>query len=162
MEGNKSIWLRLLTKKGVSPVNKNVVIFVFFLFLAFVFWYLNHLGKEIKSEFRFSVSYINSPKGREVSGDLPPKLTLEIKGQGYSLLKYKIRGNKSPLLIDLSKLTFKRIPATKPVRYFILTTGLVPGFNKQLGNGLEVLNVKPDTIFLIFKVIENIPDKKIR
>jgi hypothetical protein len=155
MEGKTGIWFKKLTKKEVSLLNKNVVIFAFFIFVAFIFWYLNSLGKQINSDFRYPVVYINPPKGRSVSNDLPSKLSLELKGQGYSLLKHKITGKREPLVVDFSKVTFKRIPDSKPAQYYILSSGLIPAFKKQLGNGFEVTAAKPDTIFLTFKVIES-------
>jgi hypothetical protein len=160
VEGKNRIWFMKLTKKGVSLLNKNVIMFTFFLFLAFVFWYLNSLSKEIKDEFRFSASFVNAPKGRVSSDDLPSKLLLEIKGQGYSLLKYKFYTNRNKLLVDLSKVSLRRIPYTKPARYFVLSSGLITSFKKQLGNGFEIISVKPDTIFLNLNVVENVPDKK--
>ena len=162
MEKKTGIWISKLTKKEVRLLNKNVVIFVFFLFLAFIFWYLNSLGKELKSEFRFSANFINAPKGRVISGDLPLKLTIELKGQGFSLLKRKIYWNKDPLVIDLSKVTFRRIPESKPTRYYVLSSTLISVFKKQMENGMEVLSVKPDTIYLTFNQPENVPDKKVK
>jgi hypothetical protein len=162
VEGKTGIWFKKLTKKEVSLLNKNVVIFAFFLFLAFIFWYLNSLGKEIKSDFRYPVNFINPPKGSVISGDLPSKLSLELKGQGYSLLKRKISGSMTPLVVDLSKVTIRRIPDTSPTRYYILPAGLVANFKKQMGNGFDLLSVKPDTIFLTFSVIEKDSDKNAR
>lgn len=162
MEKKTGIWIKKLTKKEVRLLNKNVVIFAFFLFLASVFWYLNSLSKELRGDFRFSANFINVPKGRILSGDLPLKLTIELKGQGFSLLKRKIYRNINPLVIDLSKVSFRRIPDSKPSRYYVLSPTLIPGFKKQIENGLEVLSVKPDTIYLTFNQTENIPDKKVK
>ena len=55
-----------LTKKGVSAINRDVVVFAFFLFLSFGFWYLNSLGKEIEADIRYPVKYINIPKDRVI------------------------------------------------------------------------------------------------
>ena len=162
MEKKSGIWIRKLTKKEVSHLNKNVVIFAFFLFLASVFWYLNSLGKELRSDFKFSANFINVPKGRVISGDLPLKLILELKGQGYSLLKRKISWKMNPLVIDLSKVTFKRVPDSKPTRFYVLSASLLPGFKKQMENGFDVLSVKPDTIFLTFSQAESTPDKRVK
>jgi len=159
---NTGIWFKKLSKKEVSLLNKNIVIFAFFLFLASILWYLNSLGKEIKSDFRYPVKFINPPKGRVISSELPSKLSLELKAQGYSLLKHKITGNRVPLVVDFSKVIFKRIPDSKPTIYYFLSTGLIPNFKKQMGNGFDVLSVKPDTIFLTFDAIENVSDKKVK
>jgi hypothetical protein len=162
VEGNSTIWFKNLSKREGSLLNKNVVIFAFFLFLAFIFWYLNSMGKEIKSEFKYNVNFINSPKGRVISGDFQSKLTLELKGQGYSLLKRKVSGYRTPLVVDLSKAIFKRIPDPKSIRYYILSAGLIPNFKKQIGNGFEIISVKPDTIFLMFNVVEKVSDKQVK
>jgi hypothetical protein len=162
MDWNTRIWFRKFTRKEVSQLNKKVVIFTFFLFLAFILWYLNSLGKEIKSDFRYPVSFINPPKGRVVSNEIPSKLSLEIKGQGYSLLKRKISGNRIPLVVDFSKVTFKRVPYSRPTIYYVLSAGLMTNFKKQLGNGIEVLSVKPDTIFLTFNVVESVSEKNVK
>jgi hypothetical protein len=120
------------------------------------------LGKEIKSEFKYTVNFINSPKGRVLSGDFQSKLTLELKGQGYSLLRQKISGTRTPLVVDLSKVIFKRIPDSKSISYYILSAGLISNFKKQMGNGLEVLSVKPDTIFMMFNVMEKVSDRQLK
>jgi hypothetical protein len=162
VEGKTGILFKKLTKREVSLLNKNVVIFAFFLFLAFVFWYLNSLGKEIKSDLRYSMNFINPPKGRQVSGDLPLKLSIGLRGQGYSLLKHKISGIRTPLVADLSKISIKRIPNSKPTRYYILSAAMIPNIKKQIGNGFEVLSVSPDTIFMTFSAVENVPDKVVK
>ena len=38
-----------LAKKGVRVINRDVAVFAFFLFISFIFWYLNSLGKEIEA-----------------------------------------------------------------------------------------------------------------
>ncbi len=160
MESNNRIWFKNLTKKEVSLLNKNVVIFAFFLFLAFIFWYLNSLGKEIDTDIRYSVRFVNPPKGKIISGDLPLKLFLEVRGQGYSLLKHKIGIDKSSLIVDLSKVSYRRIPDTDPTTYYLLSASLVSNFRKQIGSGFQLISVKPDTIYLTFSIVENVPVKR--
>jgi hypothetical protein len=162
VERKKDIWFITLSKKEVSQLNKNIVIFVFFLFLAFILWYLNSLGKEIKSDFKYNVSFINPPKGRIISGELPSKLSLEIMGRGYTLLKRKISGSQPPLVVDLSKVLFKRIPDSKQARYYFLSSGLILNFEKQVGNGFDILSIKPDTIIVNFNAVESVSNKKVK
>jgi hypothetical protein len=161
VDTNKGIWFKNLSKKEVSLLNKNVVIFIFFLFLAFIFWYLNSLGKEIETDIRYSVRFINPPRGKVVSGDLQPKLMLEVRGQGYSLLKRKIGVDKSSLVVDLSKVSYRKVPDSDPVAYYLLAAGLVSNFKKQIGSGFQLLSVKPDTIFVSFEVVGNSPGKRV-
>jgi hypothetical protein len=152
VEADKGIWYKNFTKKEVRLLNKNVVIFAFFLFLAFIFWYLNSLGKEIETDIRYSVRFINLPKGRVIPGNLQLKLMLEVRGQGYSLLRHKIGVDKSSLVVDLSKTPCRRIPDSDPPVYYLLSGSLVSNFKKQIGNGFQLLAVKPDSVFVTFNV----------
>ena len=136
-----------LTKKDVSVINRDGFIFVFFLFLSFVFWYLNSLGKEIEAGFRYPVKYTNLPREREIIEEPPVILNLFIKGPGYSILKLKLSGNKTPVLIDISKVNYKRVTGSKAFNYFIVTSGLTSSLTVQLGSGFEITSIKPDTLF---------------
>jgi hypothetical protein len=148
VRGEESILHKLSGRKKATLFNKNVLMFAFFLLIAFIFWYINSLGKEVRGEIRFTADFLNIPKGKEVSEDLPFRMTLELKGQGYALLKYKFSGQENKLNLDLTRISYRRIPETKPSRYYILTTALTQNIKKQLGNGFEIISVKPDTIFL--------------
>ena len=55
---------KTLRRKRVSAINRDVVVFAFFLFLSFGFWYLNSLGKEMEADIKYPVKYINIPKDR--------------------------------------------------------------------------------------------------
>ena len=147
MKGTHGIWTDNLTKKKVSVINKDVVVFIFFLFLSFVFWYLNSLGKEIEAGIRYPVRYTNLPKERVINNEEAVKLNLFLKGSGYSILKLKVSGKRTPVIIDISKVNYKRVPGSKGLNYFILTSGLTKSLTVQLRSGCEITSIKPDTLF---------------
>jgi hypothetical protein len=136
-----------LTGKKVSAGNRDVVVFTFFLFLSFGLWYINSLGKESEADIRYSFKYINIPKDREITGETQGKLNFSLKGPGYSVLKLKIAGNKPPVLIDLSKVSYKRVPESRDPDYFIVTSGLLKSLTVQIRSGCEIIAIKPDTMF---------------
>jgi hypothetical protein len=136
-----------LPKKERAAINSNVLVFAIFLFLSFVFWYLNSLGKELETDIRYPVKYSNLPKNRVLKEDLPSRLNLILKGPGYSILQLKLSGKTSPAVIDFSKAGFKRAPDKESGSYYIVTSGLIPSFNAQLKSVCKVISVKPDTIF---------------
>jgi len=136
-----------LTKRGVGGINKDVVIFAFFLFLSFVFWYLNSLGKDIETGIKYPVKYTNIPKERVILDDPQLRLTLFLKGSGFSILKLKLSGKKSPVEIDISKVNYKRLPGSRNPDYFIVTSGLAKSLAVQLRSGCEITSIKPDTLF---------------
>jgi hypothetical protein len=147
VEGKRSIWPLKISGKGVRSFNRDLLVFAFFLLLSFIFWYLNSLRKEIEVDIRYPVRYINTPRDRAVSTDMPGKLSLNLKGPGYSIIKLKISGNRAPLVIDFSKVTWKRVPESKTSDYYIVSGGLVPNFSRQLRSEFQIIAVKPDTIF---------------
>jgi len=147
VKGTHGIWTDNLTKKKVSVINKDVVVFIFFLFLSFVFWYLNSLGKEIEAGIRYPVRYTNLPKERVINNEEAVKLNLFLKGPGYSILKLKVSGKRTPVIIDISKVNYKRVPGSKGLNYFILTSGLTKSLTVQLRSGCEITSIKPDTLF---------------
>jgi hypothetical protein len=147
VEGKRSIWPFRISGKGVRSFNTDLLVFAFFLLLSFIFWYLNSLRKEIEVDLRYPVKYINVPRDRNVSSEMPEKLTLNLKGPGYSIIKLKISGNRAPLVIDFSKVTWKRVPESKTPDYFIVSNGLVAIFSRQLRSDFQIVSVKPDTLF---------------
>jgi hypothetical protein len=137
-------------KKRIGLINRDVVVFAFFLILSFFLWYLNSLAKEAEADIRRPVKYINIPGGRTISDDTPGRINLSLKGPGYMILKLKYPGKKTPLVIDLAKTTCKRIPGSRNPDYYILASGLTKTFTVQLRSGCEVTSVKPDTLFISF------------
>jgi hypothetical protein len=136
-----------LTKKGVRALNRDIAVFAFFLFLSFIFWYLNSLSKEAEAEIRCRVKYTNLPKERVIPENLPSEMNLFLKGPGYSILKLKISGMNAPVIIDISKVNYKRAPGGKTQNYYIITSGLSKSLNVQLRSGCEITSIKPDTLF---------------
>jgi hypothetical protein len=139
-----------LTRKGVRGINRDIAVFIFFLFLSFIFWYLNSLGKEIEAGIRFPVKFTNLPKEKLINSEQPPELNLFLKGPGYSILKLKISGKKSPVIIDISRVNYKRSPGAKVMDYYIVTSGLAKSLNVQMRSGCEITSIKPDTLFFTF------------
>jgi len=141
------IRFRKLSKREISAINRDVVVFAFFLLLSFGLWYINSLGKEAEADIKYPVKYLNIPRDKEVSEQNPARLNLSLKGPGYTVLKLKVSGNKPPVQIDLSKVSFKRMPDSKNPEYFIITSALVKSLTVQLRSGCEIIAIKPDTLF---------------
>jgi len=158
--------LRRILEKGAGGINRDVIIFAFFLLLSFIFWYLNSLGKNIESDLKYPVRYINLPKERILSEDLPSRLELYLKGPGYSVLKLKLSGSRAPLILDISTINYRRVPGSNTLSYYFLSSGLIPKLKSQLRTECEIVAIKPDTLFFTFdriiaKAVPVIPDVEI-
>jgi len=135
------------TGKKTKTGNRNVIVFAFFLVLSFIFWYLNSLEKDLETDIRYPVKYVDLPENKRLSDNLPPKLTLVLNGPGYSILKLKISGKTSPLEIDFSGSGIKHGYDNKSDDYYIVTSSLVQNFNSQLKAECKIVSVNPDTLF---------------
>jgi len=156
VKGEDGIRSDNLVKKGTRVNKRDIAVFAFFLFLSFIFWYLNSLGREIEAGINYQVKYINTPRERVIVQDQPSQLKLFLKGPGYSILKLKILGGKAPVVIDISKVNYKRVHGDKGLNYFIVTSGLAKSLNVQMRSGCEITSIKPDTLFFsLAKVAAN-------
>ncbi len=140
-----------LSGKRVKVINRDVVSFIFFLLLSFAFWYLNSLGKETETGISYSVKLVNPPKARTISTDQEPRLTLFLKGPGYSILKLKISENKTPVIIDISKVNYRKVAGSSDPYYYIVTSSLLKSLSVQLKSECEITSIKPDTLFFTFE-----------
>jgi hypothetical protein len=146
-------------------INKELPVFAFFLFLSFVFWYLNELSKDLQGTINYPVRYINPPKDRILTGTLPDKLEMDLRGPGYSILKMKLSGSRAPVVVDFSRMTPRRLPGTTS-SYYLVTSGLIQNFSKQMHADFEIVAIHPDTLFfgfdrLVTRMTAVIPDIKV-
>ncbi len=139
-------------KKEVR-LRKDLAVFSFFLFLSFIFWYLNALGKEIQTEIKYPVQFINPPNGKLVSDEEPMKLSLNLKGAGYTILKLKLKSNSTPFIIDMSGVSYRRVPGSSGQKYYIITSVLTRNMPAKYMSGCDITSVKPDT--LIFSMVDS-------
>lgn len=166
MKGRSGIWLKILTKRVVSNIDRDIIVFAFFLALSFVLWYLNSLGKEIESNISYPVRYVNLPRERVLKEDLPAQLELYLKGPGYSILKLRISGNRAPVILDVSSINYRRVVGSSTLSYYIKTSSLIPKLSAQLRSECTITAVKPDTLYFTFdkvisKEVKVVPDLNI-
>jgi hypothetical protein len=158
-----SIWLKKLTEKGRSSIDRDVITFSFFLLLSFVFWYLNSLQKDVEYNIKYPVRFVNLPEARVLVEDLPSRLDLYLKGPGYSIVKLKLAGNRTPVILDVSTINYRRVPGSRTLSYYIMTSGLIPKLKNQLRAECEITSIRPDTLFFSFdriisKQVKIVPD----
>lgn len=134
--------------------NRNVAVFSFFLLLSFIFWFINALSKNITGTINFPVRYVNFPEDLALVNELPDKLTLEIEGPGYPVLKTKISGNKTPLVIDVNNSGLSVRGNETELEFFISSYNLRETFIRQIRSDFGIISVSPETLNFVFdKVI---------
>jgi len=134
--------------------SRDILIFLVFLFIAFIFWYFNYLRKETEFTFRLQLEYVNPPSGSVITNNSSSAVYLNLSGQGYSLLKFSIPGKNRKLLIDLS--TMRRQKKLRACNsdggFFMITERVLEEYLKKASSAdIKVLSVKPDTLFLFLE-----------
>ena len=128
--------------------NKQLLIYLFFLLVSLSFWYLNALSKDYTTDIYYSVQYEDFPKGKVLITDLPPKIGLKIKGFGFSILRCKLSGYLKSLNLSLNQYPIEVLKKNNTTQYFLLTKYTKDYIASQFTNEIQLIEVKPDTLFL--------------
>lgn len=139
-----------ITGRLLKLIDRDVLVFSFFLVLSFIFWYLNGLSKEIENSVKYPVRYINPPRDKVLVGTLPSRLELQLKGPGYSILKLRLSGSRAPVVIDMSRINYNSPLRQESDEYYVLTNNLKDNFARQLRADYEILSISPDTLLFQF------------
>jgi YbbR domain-containing protein len=132
--------------KGSQKLNRKATVFAVCLIIAGFFWVITTLSMVFTTTIKFPVQYINLPKDKLISNNLPDSVEMEIKATGFDIVRCRWKRHLDAVLVDAS--------AYKPHKgsdyFFITTNSKIENIARQIGNDLHVLSVIPDTIFLNF------------
>lgn len=144
---------------GKIKTTKKTKMILFFLLLSFLFWTLIKLSKEYIDVVPVYVAYNNLPKDKILQNDPPKTLHLTLKTFGFDLIKYHLFKRK--ITIDLNSIKKK-----EKNLYYQPTKEVLSSIKSQVQSGVEVLSIKPDTLFYnigqgISKTVSISPNLKI-
>jgi hypothetical protein len=152
--------LGLFNKKRIKAFfsSKDVLIFLFFLFLSFGFWYLNNLRKAYEMTMQFKINYMNIPIDKVNEDNLPQDIYATIKDQNFYLVSYKINKVNS-INIDLKE----ALTSYRKNSLYISETMLEAAIKEQLHYTTNVSKINPTEIVIpiIRKKEKRIPVKYI-
>jgi hypothetical protein len=130
--------------------NRNILIFAIFFMISASLWFLNAVNKEYNTEMKLGFQFENLPEKAELSKESQGDLTIIVRGHGYNILREKAERIKLPVTINLKSKTDKIILQRTPYDFnkgYILSSDLIPIFDKRYGDNIKVLKIKPDTIY---------------
>ena len=138
---------QILNKKKKSILkNKNIKMFLFFIFLSSLFWLLINLSKEYIGEAKFDVTYHNLSKAKVLQNTPSDQLQIELKTGGFKFLTYQFKRKKI-------KINLAHLRHLKKDTYFYLPNNHLRDFQIQFSQNVEVMSVVADTLF--FKLTTN-------
>ncbi len=162
----KHIYFWILSQIKRVKFGRDTIIFLFFLVLSTIFWLLNQLSKDTSAELLYPVRFQDRGSKRIIVNDLPDHLSLQVKGQGYTLLKYKLKPRLTPLTIDFRSFPLRPVKTGNIHAFYLLSSYVRGVINDQLGRRLELTGIRPDTLYFVFdslieRKIPVLPDVKI-
>lgn len=140
----------MFNKKINIKFNKNIGVFSIFVFFATIIWFLNALNQEYNTEIELPVVYHNMPSNKANISELPSNLILNIKADGYDILKYQLKKTFIPTKLDIGSTKFNRLRDDDTNSFFILTYEFIDQIESQLIGDMKVDFIKPDTLHFRF------------
>lgn len=149
---------KFLDKKNLKA-DRRLIVFLFFVVLSTIFWFLNQMEEEYVTEISLPVRYTNFPSDKILVNDLPNHFNLRVRAHGYKLLEYKISNKFLPFSINVNSLTLRMHSQSSYAKLFSLTRLLNKEIEDQISSELEVVSIRPDTLFFEFadRIFKKVP-----
>ncbi|MBN1339336.1 MAG: hypothetical protein JXA03_08435 [Bacteroidales bacterium] len=111
---------------------QNVYVFLVCLFFSIMIWLLIVLSRDYSTSLPVSIEYDKVPNNLLLVGEPENKLILNLKTNGWNILKYKYLKKHPTVLIDLSSLNLKRENG------FFVATVLTSRFQAEISDQLDL------------------------
>lgn len=144
-------------------LNKKIVAFLVCLFIATFLWLINALNRNYTKTVAIPVRFINLPKNKSLSSELPKEIQADIKASGAKLFFIDFKKHENEIVIDLNNY----IKNQNQSKSLAINTALSIGNLSRLFNTeIELIKVKPDSIYFSFgkaykKVVPVVPDLQV-
>lgn len=142
-------WPRISERQKMQ-FRKRVLLFSVFLVISIFIWLLNALSKNYTTQLQYPLVYDNLPEDRVLVGELPSELDLSVNALGYALLRYKIFRRPDPVRLSVSSFNLSRSQDPDENRGYLLTRYLRDHIARQLPSELQLLDLRPDTLYFQF------------
>ena len=128
-----------------SSLNKEFLIFLFFLGLSGSFWLMMSLNETYEQEFDVPVRLVGVPRNAVVTGDLPDTVRIVVRDKGFTLVTYKYGKWFKPL-----QFKFASYADEDQGHGSVPNAEVVKLIQSQLTGSSKLLSVKPDKLDFYF------------
>ena len=128
-----------------SQMNKEFLIFLFFLFLSGVFWLMMTLNETYEKEVAVPVNIVGVPKSMVVTSDVEDTLRVTVRDKGYTLVFYLYSDYIKPV-----KINFSTYANRQTWRGVVPQSDLQKMVSAKLAGTSKVTAVKPDKLEYYF------------
>lgn len=124
-----------------SNMNKQFLVFLFFLFLSGIFWLSMTLNETYEQEFNIPIQLTDVPEKVVLTSDFPDSVRVLLQDKGYTLLSYRTALKLNPV-----KLSFKSYATSGNGKGVIPASDLQKHLLRQINSSTEIKAIKPDKI----------------
>ena len=137
-------------------MNKEFLIFLFFLLLSGTFWLMMALNETYEKEFDIPVRLVGVPKNAVMTGDPPDTVHVVIRDKGFTLVTYEYGKSFRPLTFK-----FASYADEDQGHGVIPNTDVIRLVQPQLYGSSKLLSVKPDKLdfYFTFGASKQVPVK---
>ncbi len=135
-----------------SAKGKEILIFILFVCVSFIFWLLLTLNNEVQEDLEVKIELVDIPDSVTILNDIPPIINVSVRDKGTSLIKY-VWGNIPNMKIRFSdyinnenRLTMGEADIDSRLRTFF-------------GNNSQIISSKPDSINVYYTTL---PGRKLK
>jgi hypothetical protein len=132
-----------LIKKLKSGIrHRKARVFLIFLACSFGAWLISRLSQTYSHTVEFNIIYTHLPENRVLMDPPPPEMGVRIRANGFQLLGYQL----SPRTVEID---LRNARETRKGSY-ISPQAYREQMERQLGQGIGMLQIPSDTIFMNF------------
>ena len=145
MENRLTQIYRVVRNFLFSSVNREFLIFLFFLFLSSMFWLMMTLNETNEQEISVPVRLVNVPKNAVMTTEMEDTVRVTVRDKGYALAAYVYGDRVKPININFS--TY----ANRQTGYgVVLASEVLKMVNQRFTGASKVMQVKPDRLDFYF------------
>lgn len=122
--------------------------FIICIVIATFIWLLIKLSQFYVDDINYPIVFTNIPSNELLVNASDSNLSVTVKAKGFRIMNLKYFSRHSPIFIDVSKLSVKKID--KSYKSGIKTSFLYNSISKNLMSDDEIVSIYPDSLSLLF------------
>lgn len=131
----------LINKKLHTRRGRNIILYMLCFLVAFAFWLIRSLDQEVEYDYELVVKLKNVPDSVEVLTDVPPTLSVLLKGKGNQFFKYHF--------VKLPEFVIDYRQYVKADNSISVSRSKIDSrLREMFGQTTEVLAVSPDSLHI--------------
>lgn len=126
---------------------KSILIFLFFVLLALIFWLMQIWRQSFDGDFNIPVKYVNVPDSIIFENELPSNIQVRIRDNGSAILRYYFTRRKDSIKVDVRELV--RGSQERVIRDQVFAQLI----KEQLFSTTELLSYTPARLSYVYAIL---------